>query len=303
MGKLPPLVELRAFEAAARHMSFKRAAAELGVTPTAISHQIKLLEQYCGVRLFLRRPRPLALTQAGSQLFPSIREGLDAFATAIASVRAPGKAQPLKLTTTNAFASRWLVPRLPDWRRAHPRISLEVIGTDAVLDLHGGEADIAIRYAHGPATGPVVSEELFRDRFFPVCSPHLLARGGSVRHISELTAHPLVHCYWSPADAEAPTWQRWFAATTRAGTSDVPGFDKFDHLSFREELHAIEAVIAGQGIAICSDVLVARELDNGDLVKLTDHTLPGYGFYLTHITPHPKQPLIDIFSAWLRRLR
>src|SRR6476659_1306087 len=102
MQKLPPLIELRAFEAAARHLSFKKAAAELGVTPTAISHQIRLLERYCGATLFRRRPRPLSLTEAGARLFPVIRDGLDAFTSAIADLKRDGRRQPLRVTTTNA---------------------------------------------------------------------------------------------------------------------------------------------------------------------------------------------------------
>src|SRR5262245_62599914 len=113
MQKLPPLLHLRAFDAASRHMSFKKAAAELGVPPTAISHQIRLLERYCGRTLFRRRPRPLSLTDAGARLFPAIRNGLEAFAVAIAAVKRDSNQQPLRVTTTNAFATRWLVPRLP----------------------------------------------------------------------------------------------------------------------------------------------------------------------------------------------
>src|SRR5438552_7071057 len=120
MRKLPPLVELRAFDAAARHLSFTEAAAELGVTPTAISHQMRLLEDYCGRALFRRRPRPLSLTEAGKRLFPSIRRGLEGFAAAIAAVKQNDNQQPLRVTTTNAFASRWLVPRLPLWHKLHP---------------------------------------------------------------------------------------------------------------------------------------------------------------------------------------
>jgi len=147
MKKLPPLIELRAFDAAARHLSFKKAAAELGVTPTAISHQIRLLEQYCGRPLFRRRPRPMSLTEPGARLFPVIRDGLEAFATAIAAVKRDHNKQPLRVTTTNAFASRWLVPRLPRWRKEHPNTPLDVIGTDNVIDLNAGDADVAIRYA------------------------------------------------------------------------------------------------------------------------------------------------------------
>src|SRR5246127_3075063 len=147
MQKLPPLVELRAFDAAARHLSFKKGAAELGVTPTAISHQIRLLERYCGRALFRRRPRPLSLTQAGARLFPVIRDGLEAFATALGAIRRHGDRQPLRVTTTNAFASRWLVPRLSRWRKVRPDAPLDVIGTDSVIDLRAGDADVAIRYA------------------------------------------------------------------------------------------------------------------------------------------------------------
>src|ERR1700731_620798 len=121
MRKLPPLGSLRAFEAAARRMSFSDAATELGVTPTAISHQIRLLEDICGQHLFRRRPRPLALTSAGDRLYPVLQQGLDAFAAAIASLSLGG-GPSLRVTSPNAFASRWLVPRLPKWREKHPEI-------------------------------------------------------------------------------------------------------------------------------------------------------------------------------------
>src|SRR5690242_188535 len=147
MNKLPPLIELRAFEAAARHLSFKKAAAELGVTPTAVSHQVRLLEEYCGKALFRRRPRPLSLTAAGARLFPVVRDGLETFATAIVAIRRKDDRQALRVTTTNAFAARWLVPRLPRWRKLYPNEPLEIIGTDSVLDLSGGDTDVAIRYA------------------------------------------------------------------------------------------------------------------------------------------------------------
>ena len=177
MRKLPPLTELRAFEAAARHLSFKMAAAELYVTPTAISHQIKLLERYCGRALFRRRPRPLKLTTAGEQLFPVIRDGFEAFADVLATVRAGATGGRLRITATNAFAARWLVPRLPNWRAAHPRLKLDILGTDAVLDLAAGEADIAIRYARRPPPGGHCIE-LTRDIFRVVASPRLVGDQG-----------------------------------------------------------------------------------------------------------------------------
>jgi LysR family glycine cleavage system transcriptional activator len=298
MNKLPPLVELRAFEVAARHLSFRKAAAELGVTPTAISHQIRLLEGYCGRALFRRRPRPLSLTEAGAQLFPVIRDGLQSFATAIAAIKRDQGKYALRVTTTNAFASRWLVPRLPTWRTAHPQAPLDVIGTDNVLDLNAGDADIAIRYARTPPADGI-AEELLRDSFWPVCSPRLLGSGARLKRPADLKQHVLVHCYWSPSDIEAPTWQRWLAVA-RGKWCDVPDLKNMDHLSFREELHAIEAVIAGQGIGIFSDVLVGPELASGVLVKAFSMSLPGYRFYLVRRPDHPREKIITAFARWLR---
>ena len=246
MKRLPPLIELRSFEAAARHLSFKKAAEELGVTPTAISHQIRLLERYCQRALFRRRPRPLSLTDAGARFFPVIRDGLEAFATVIAAVQRDSDRQPLRVTTTNAFASRWLVPRLPRWRKLRPDAPLDVIGTDGVLDLHAGDADVAIRYGRATPTDGI-AKEFLSDTFWPVCSPQVLSAG--LKRAADLRRHVLVHAYWSPSDLGAPTWQRWLTVARRRWR-DVPELKDMEHLSFREELHAIEAVIAGQGVGI-----------------------------------------------------
>jgi LysR family transcriptional regulator, glycine cleavage system transcriptional activator len=299
MLNLPPLTELRAFEAAARHLSFKTAATELGVTPTAISHQIRLLEQHCGQPLFRRRPRPMALTAAGARLFPVIRDGLARFAIAVSSVRGD-KRGPLRVTATNAFAGRWLVPRLPSWRKAHPGIALEVLGTDAVLDLGAGEADLAIRYARAPPPN-LVAQQLFRDRFFAVCNPALLSKDRPICTPADLRNYPLIDCFWSPSDSEAPTWSRW---KTRARAAFQKGFEigGSPDLSFREESHGIEAAIAGQGIALCSDILVASELKSGKLIKVFDVALPGFGFYIVYRSGHPRHRAISAFVSWARLL-
>lgn len=298
MRKLPPLASLRAFEAAARHLSFKRAAAELGVTPTAISHQIRLLEEICGRRLFRRRPRPLALTGPGERLFPVLRDGLDAFSAAVASLGENSDPGPLRVTTPNAFAGHWLVPRLPKWREAHPEIPLEVIGTDNVLELRADEADVAIRYA-ASAPADLPAQEVFRDAYFPVCAPSLLAGGPPIERAADLLRYPLIHFEWLKSDPAIPNWHRWLA-TARSVDPDVPDAAAAWDLGFREELHAIDAVVAGQGMAICSDIVVGRELSDGTLVKAHELSLPGYGFYLTHLPDHPRLPLIVAFAAWLR---
>jgi LysR family glycine cleavage system transcriptional activator len=298
MKKLPPLSELRAFEVAARHLSFKRAADELGVTPTAVSHQIRLLEEFCAQPLFRRQPRPLQLTAAGERLFPAIRDGLNSFAAGLAAIRGTIRRTPLRVTATNALAGRWLVPRLPNWRRAHPSITLEVIGTDTVVDLAAGDADVAIRYALRPPRD-LIAHELFRDEFQLVCSPSLLASRKTIRTPLDLLDFPLIDYFWTLR--KAPTWRRWEAAA-RTRFKRVPDLANAVVLSFREELHAIEAVLAGQGIAICSDVLVGEELNSGQLVRLFDITLPGYGFYLAYRPHHPRQRAIAIFREWLNSM-
>jgi LysR family glycine cleavage system transcriptional activator len=297
MRRLPPLGSLRAFEAAARHGSFRAAARELGVTPTAISHQIRLLEACCGQGLFQRRPRPLALTAAGERLFPPLRNGFDSFAAAFASIGRDVDDALLRVTSPNAFASRWLVPRLPQWREANPGMKLEVIGTDRVLDLRAGQADVAIRYApRMPMDLP--AREIGRDRFFPVCSPSLLA-GRRIERAADVLGYPLIHFDWMNCDPEAPTWRQWLA-TARSVDPGLGDTGRGWDLGFREELHAIDAVVAGQGIAICSDVVVSRELESGELVRAHSLSLPGYGFYLVSLANHPRQPMIDAFSAWMR---
>lgn len=298
MRSLPPLAQLRAFEAAARHLSFKEAADELAVMPTAISHQIKLLESYCGRSLFSRRPRPLALTEAGARLLPVIREGLDSFAAALSAIRESPRVRCLKVSTTNAFASRWLVPRLPLWRAVHPGISLEIIGTDRVLDLQGGECDIAIRWTSDPPASAATTE-LFKSKFLVLCSPGLLSEGKPLQSYRELRFHTVIHWYWSPQAIHPPTW-RWWLDVHRAKDPTVPFLEELDQLTFREELHAIDAVIAGQGIAICDDLLVADELRSGRLVKAFDGELPGAGYYLLYRADHPSKPVIEEFFSWAK---
>jgi LysR family glycine cleavage system transcriptional activator len=297
--KLPPLGSLRAFEAAARHGSFTKAAAELGVTPTAISHQIRLLEAICGRPLFQRRPRPVSLTSAGERLFPVLRDGFDGFMNAIASVAECTDQAILRVTCPNAFASRWLVPRLPQWRDTHPDIPLEIIGTDLVLDLRAGDADVAIRYARTMPTG-FAAQEIFRDAFSPICSPHLAPKGThSITAAADLLRYPLIHFDWTSKDPQAPTWRQWLAIA-RSIDPSLPSVDRAWDLSFREELHAIDAVVAGQGIAIFSDVVVSRELQSGALVKAHPLSLAGYGFYVVQLPGHPRQHLVEAFSKWMR---
>jgi len=300
MRSLPPLTELRAFEAAARHLSFKEAAAELSVTPTAVSHQIKLLERHCGRLLFRRRPRPLKLTSAGEQLFPILRDGFEAFRDALTALRS-GSGGRLRITATNAFAARWLVPRLPIWRAAYPRLKLDIIGTDTLLDLRSGEVDVAIRYARRrPADH--VSIELLRDTFRVVASPKLIGNRRKPLTPSEIASFPLIESEWPSTDRQAPTWQRW-QTLARRHHKQVPVLSRLAGMSFREELHAIEAAVSGQGVAICSDALVGPELSSGALVQVSSITLPGYGFYILYRTSDAKLTSIKAFTEWALSMR
>ena len=300
MRKLPPLRALHAFEAAARHHSFAAAANELGVTPTAISHQIRQLEEACGVKLFQRRPRPLLLTSAGARLYPALRNGFDALATAMALLAEADAKTPLRVTSPNAFASKWLVPRLPKWREENPTVALEIIGTDAVLDVRAGATDVAIRYARKPPLD-LMAHEVFRDTFVPVCSPRLLEQHGPIERAADLLRFPLIHYDWINSDPDAPTWRQWLAVA-RSIDPDFNALEKTWDLSFREELHAIDAVIGGQGVAICSDVVVSNELRSGQLVKAHPLALPGYGFYLVSMPHSPRAPVIEAFSTWMRAI-
>jgi LysR family glycine cleavage system transcriptional activator len=300
MRKLPPLRALHAFEAAARHHSFAAAANELGVTPTAISHQIRQLEEACGVKLFQRRPRPLLLTSAGARLYPALRNGFDALATAMALLAEEDAQTPLRITSPSAFASKWLVPRLPKWREENPAMALEIIGTDAVLDVRAGATDVAIRYARKPPLD-LIAHEVFRDTFVPVCSPRLLEQHGPIERAADMLRLPIIHYDWINSDPDPPTWRQWLAVA-RSIDPDFYPLEKAWDLSFSEELHAIDAVIGGQGVAICSDVVVSNELRSGQLVKAHPLALPGYGFYLVSMPYSPRAPVIEAFSTWMRAI-
>jgi LysR family glycine cleavage system transcriptional activator len=175
---------------------------------------------------------------------------------------------------------------------------LEIIGTDAILDLRSGDADVAIRYARTMPTAFVV-QEICRDTFFPICSPALLARDGrAIERASDLLRFPLIHFDWMNRDPQAPTWRQWLATAGMIDPS-LAAIAKTWSLSFREELHAIDAVVAGQGIAICSDVVVSHELKSGALVKAHPLSLPGYGFYLISVGQHVRHAGIEAFASWL----
>lgn len=290
MRKLPAIGALRVFEAAARRLSFKDAAEELNVTPTAVSHQIKHLEQAIGVELFERGPRRVTLTAAGRQLFPTLRDGFDSIERAIEQlVRAQG-AQVARLSSTVAFMARRLATRAGSFRDAYPDWTLRLDASNELVDLDA-DADAAIRYGSGLYPGLLV-EHLFEDRFAPVCSPLL-----NIRSMRELRRATLIHFEWGEAvrgDERAVEWRQWLAAAGAAGIDADTG------VSFSEELHAVQAAIAGQGIGLLSLTLVEEELAAGVLVQPFDLSLASFRYDLVYSARASARPATTVLRHWVR---
>lgn len=266
--RLPPLSALRSFEAAARHGSFKQAAQELGVTPTAISHQIRALEAHTGLALFARHTRSVVLTDAGAQLYPVLKDGFDAFAHGLERLtRRRGRAQ-VTISATIAFTARWLVPRVTAFRALYPHIDLQLQASDDVVDLSALEVDIAVRYGNGPYPG-FDSAQLFADQFAPVVNPML-----SIATAADLLRRPRIEFQWRRRHPDNPTWTRWFAA------AGLPEPEEPPQLRFSDESHAIQAAVAGQGIALASSVLVKDDLVAGHLVQPFGPVISGFGYHL-----------------------
>jgi LysR family glycine cleavage system transcriptional activator len=287
MRKLPPLATLRAFEAAARHLSFKRAADELAVTPTAISHQIRLLEETLGQKLFERRTRRVIMTSAAQTLYTPLRDSFDTIAQAVERVSAIKAASTVTLTATMAFTSRWLVPRVAAFRNRYPGINLRLLASDDVIDLRTGAADIAVRYGAGTYPG-CRSQLLFQETFAPVCSPHL-----NIRTPTDLELHALIHSEWRQVDEITPTWPRWYA---KAG---LPYQRSGSDIVFTDETHAIQAAVAGQGVALAGVALVDDELATGTLTVPLGPTLTGRGFYLVIPDSHLDDGSVEAVREWL----
>lgn len=290
MRKLPPLGALRVFEAAARRLSFKDAADELNVTPTAVSHQIRQLEETLGTKLFERGTRQVRLTASGHQLFPPLRDGLDSFERAIEALRRSQGARVATLSSTVAFMARRLAPRAGSFRDAYPDWTLRLDASNKPVDLDT-EADAAIRYGGGRYPGLLV-EPLFQDRFAPVCVPHLAPTAKKDLHNATL-----VHFEWGPAardDERAPVWRHWLE---RAG---LPGIDPEAGLSFTDEIHAVQATVAGQGIGLLSLTLVADELASGVLVQPFELSLESYRYDLVYSPRAAERPATLLLREWVK---
>lgn len=283
-----PLSALRAFEAAARLGSFKAAAAELAVTPTAVSHQIRALEAQTGLALFDRQVRKVALTEAGAQLFPVLRDGFDAFEATLARLTQQRTRVQVSISATNAFTVKWLVPRMSDFRSQHPGIDLQLQASDELADLRSTAVDIAIRYGRGPYPG-LVTQPLFTDRFAPVANPRL-----GVTSPADLARLPLIRFDWKQAHPENPTWERWFAVAR------LPQPQQASQLRFSDEGHAIQAAVAGHGIALVSLALIADELAAGHLVQPFGPEIDGHTYHLATYADRPSSAPVQTVAEWLR---
>lgn len=204
--KLPPLNALRAFEAAARHLSFKEAADELCVTATAVSHQIRHLESLVGTRLFDRMSRSIALTPAGLRLYPVLRESFDRMTAGVNELSASN--HHIRISATPAFAARVIVPALPGFHEAHPMLRLAIDATEHVVDLRRGDADMAVRYGRGDLP-PLEAWPLADDSYIAVAAPGLVREETSAH---ALQAYCLLHYQWKNEHLGGPTWGRWMSS-------------------------------------------------------------------------------------------
>lgn len=286
MRRLPPLSSLRVFETAARLRSFKHAAQELAVTPTAVSHQIRGLEAQIGVRLFERRARKVVLTPAGETLYPVLRDGFDNFARAINALTKSQTRPAVTITATTAFTAKWLVPRVARFQAANPSINLRLLASDDVVPIDPGVVDLAIRYGRGSYPG-LVSTLLIADRFAPVMHPRF-----EVCEPEELRRVPLINFAWRNPDPAHPTWQRWLR---EAGLAP---FEPASVLAFSDESHAIQAAVAGQGAALLSLVLVQEELTDGLIVQPFGPVISGLGYHLVE-APGIDSSTLAHAKAWL----
>ncbi len=250
--RLPPLGTLRAFEAAARHVSFSRAAAELNVTQAAISHQVKQLEAWLGAPLFRRLTRSLRLTDEGQALLPAVGQALDRLAQAVDKVSAGGVAGTLTVSALTTFVLNWLVPRLPRFQAAHPELDVRLSTTRALVDFGRDEVDVAVRYGTGRWAG-LRADKLFDDILTPLCGPAFKDR---LRAPADLVGVPLLQ-----SGDTNPEWVLWLAAAGVAHPNPERG-PTFDSTRI-----AVDAAIDGLGVAIGGARLFADALAQGRLFQ------------------------------------
>ncbi|OCI95717.1 LysR family transcriptional regulator [Rhizobium sp. AC27/96] len=285
LGKLPSLNGLKAFEVAARHLSFRVAAEELGVTQGAVAQQVRGLEAELGVKLFERMPRSLVLTGEGRGYIADIRRAFEIIAQATGDLRP----QPVRLTisTTPTFASKWLIPRLPDFTSRHPDLDLHILATERMSGFQADGVDLAVRYGRPPFGPGLASELLFEQEIIAVCSPVLLRDRRPPKTSEELADYALLH------DAHN-SWPEFI--DTHFGRAAQPSYKG---ISFNQTSHAIEAAIAGQGIVLANRDFVARDMAEGRLTQVVEGTLSGPSDFYLVWPRYRKSPAIETVIAWM----
>lgn len=291
--KIHPLNALRAFEASARQLSFVRAAEELHVTPAAVSHQVKKLEDYLGVPLFRRLPRGLQLADAGQLLLSDLRDVFRRLDRAMERVTERHAEGALTISVAPVFAVKWLVPRLQKFSARHPGIDVRMSSSLALIDFQRDAFDVAIRFGRGDYPG-LAAELLFEESVTPMCSPRFLKGRNALRTPEDLRHHVLLHNDSMVFDPEAPGWAQWLAAAavTHVDASRGPRFGQPDH--------ALQAAIDGAGVVLGWRRLSADDAAAGRLATPFDLALPlGSAFYVVYPEAHADRPKIRIFRNWL----
>src|ERR1700674_2937297 len=290
-ARLPSLNGLRAFEAAARHLSFTVAASELNVTQTAISHQIRRLEEQLGIRLFVRRNRALALTREAESYLPSVRTAFEDLRRATARLRRPEREGLLTVSTTASLAAKWLVTRVAAFQDANPGIEVRITTSAHLVDFAREEVDMAVRYGRGSWPG-LRAQWLMAEDIFPVCSPALLRHTRPLRRPEDLAHHTLLHASVSRED-----WQLWLtAAGLPVSIAQRRG------LNFDQSFMALQAAVEGLGVALGRSRLVEADIAAGRLVVPFHLVLPSNaGFYIVAPEETADIPKITLFRDWLIR--
>ena len=292
--KIPPLNAIRAFEAAARHLSFTHAANELNVTQAAVSHQVKALEQWLGLPLFRRLNRAVSLTEEGAAYLPEVSLALDGLASATSRLLRTGDSRSLTVTTLDSFAAQWLMPRLKHFRALYPEIDVRILPSDAPVDFNRHDVDMAIRYGRGSWPG-LVATKLMTEEIFPVCSPALMRGPHPLRIPGDLIHHTLLHddmCF-EHGDVDWRTWLRTVGADDAVDSDRGPFFG--------HSYLVIQAAIDGQGVALGRGVLVTDAMSDGSLVRPFDSAgIPiEYAYYIVHPEGAMQRPSVAAFSDWL----
>jgi LysR family transcriptional regulator, glycine cleavage system transcriptional activator len=291
MRKLPPLNAIRAFEAAARNRSFTSAANELCVTVTAVSHQIKNLEDQIGRKLFDRTPREVRLTAVGERLFPLLRDGFDRFAEAFDEIGNQRSGQSITVSTTRAFAERWLMPRLEHFNRIHPDVIVNVEGTEEVADLYEQGIDLAIRYGR-TADPSLTSISLLNDHYMAVCRRDGMS---AAPQVTDFKTRGLLAYRWKQRADDFPSWARWMQMHGLDGLLD------YRVCWYNDESLAMHAMERGMGPLLCSNVLVADSIQTGVLQALEGPVLEGFGFRIVHPPMRRMKRSLADFIDWLRQ--